>query len=136
MLFRSPGVDFFVNLNTLHTLGVECCDLPVISLYKAYEPFGIVEIMGMPVPMDATDFPDVTYTVLAGGRLKSSILEVKKASTSFLLSGSRRKSIQLPGSLVSPDTFLRTPLPLFSRVDSCKLSGTYVSHTTPSLVAS
>ena len=35
--------------------------------------------------------------------------------------------------LESPVTFLCTPFPLFPRVDSFKLSRTYVSHTTSSV---
>ena len=70
--------------------------------------------MGMLSPMQTTACPDVTYTALAGGQLNCATLEVRKAKSSFLFTESRRKSIQLPGSFVFPDTFLRTPLPLFS----------------------
>ena len=73
--------------------------------------------------------------LVAGGNFNSSTLEVKKANSSFLFNGSWRKSIQLPGSFVLPETFLCTPLPLYSRVDSFKLSDMYVSLTTSNLVA-
>ena len=57
---------------------------------------------------------------------------VYKANNSFLLFGSRM-SVQLPGSLVWPDTFLCTPFPLFSWVISVKLSRRYLSYTTSNL---
>ena len=89
--------------------------------------------MEMLAPTVATACPDVTYTALVGCQLKSSTLEGKKL---LLVNWSHRKSIHLSSNLVSPDTFLRTPLPLFSSADAFKLSGMYVSLTTSILTAS
>ena len=69
-----------------------------------------------------TDSPDVIWTTLLGGKENSATLVVRNVNSSFLLVASRKKSIQLLGSLVWPCTFLCTPLPLFSRVHSFKLS--------------
>ena len=63
----------------------------------------------------------VTYTCLSDSQMNSSTLDVSKANSFFLFAELRRKSTQFRGSLVSPDTFMRTPLPLFSRVDSFRL---------------
>jgi len=83
--------------------------------------------MGLLQPNEDTACPDVTYTSLSDGQMNST-LDVSKSDSSFLFAESRKKSIQLRGSLVSPDNFMRTPLPLFSRVDSFRLSAMYVSH--------
>lgn len=53
----------------------------------------------------------------------------KKLNNSCLLMGSRRNDIQLDG-FVSPATFRRTPLPIFSLEESSRLLGRYVSQTT------
>ena len=90
----------------------------------------IAVYMAILEPLDSTTFLVVTYTALVDGQLNSSTLKVKKANSSYLFIESRRKSIQFSGSLVSPDTCQRTSSPLFSRVDSFKLYGMYVSHTT------
>ena len=64
------------------------------------------------------------------------ILDVKKANSSLLFIWSPKKFFKLPGILVEPDTFLRTPFPLFSRVDSFRLSWMYSSYTTSNLLVS
>ena len=83
-----------------------------------------------------TACPDVTQTDFVGGLLNDSILDVKKANSSFLFIWSPKKFFQLPGILVEPDTFLCTPFPLSSRVDSFRLSWMYSSHTTSNLLVS
>ena len=78
---------------------------------------GITELVW---PTDTTDSPDVMYTALLGGKVNLATLDVRNANSSLLLFGLYRKSTQLPESLL-PDTFLHTPLPLFSLVDSCPI---------------
>src|ERR1043165_9400436 len=58
----------------------------------------------------------------------------RNAESSCLLVGFRKKSAHLSGSLFFPATFLRTPFPCFSVVDSLRLVGMYLSHITSTLL--
>ena len=64
------------------------------------------------------------YNVLSRGHWNCATFDVRKESSSDLLSGSRRNNIPFFGSFVWPATFLLTLWPLFSLVASFRLSGT------------
>ena len=76
------------------------------------------------------------YTSLPAGKLNSATFAVRKANNSVLFVASCRKSAHLLGNFAFPDTFLRTPFPLFSLVASFKLSDLYLSQTTSTLLES
>ena len=71
---------------------------------------------------------------LFSGQSTLAIQFERNANNSSLLVGSRRNSAHFAGSLLLPATFLRTPFPRFSLVDSFMLLGLYVSHTISTLL--
>ena len=127
-----------VRTSTVSALCSKACRMWTMILVSASS--WLQSSIGTDSPHADTACPDVTQTDFVGGQLNDSILDsildVKKANSSFLFIWSPKKFFQLPGILVEPDTFLRTPFPLFSRVDSFRLSWMYSSHTTSNLLVS
>ena len=72
---------------------------------------------------ECSHLPDVIWRAFPAGTLTPATLELRKPNNSVLLAGSRRNCDQLGGSFVLPATFLQTPSPCFSLVDSFRLSG-------------
>jgi len=86
--------------------------------------------MDLPLPLIIAVEPDVVTIFLFTGQLKSTTLLERNSNDSCLLVGSNKKSAHFKGSLFLPATFLQTPFPCFSLVDSLMLLGIYMSHTT------
>ena len=71
--------------------------------------------------MDTTEAPEVMCMLLFCWQANSITLDVKNENNSSFFFSSRRKSIQMLGSLVRPETFLHTPFPLLSRVNTFRI---------------
>ena len=69
-----------------------------------------------------TNLPDVMYRAFPAGTSMLATVELSNPNSSVLLAGSRSNCNQLAGRFVLPATFLRTPTPSFSFVDSLRLS--------------
>ena len=74
--------------------------------------------------VDTTSPWSVPIVVSCSARLRKS---------SSLFSSTLKKAVQSPGILVSSLTRLRIPFPLLLRVESLRLPGRYLSHTTSTL---
>ena len=103
------------------------------TMILVYASSWLQSSIGTDSPHADTAYPDVTQTDFVGGQVNDSILDVKKANSSFLFIWSHQK---FSNCLVSWLSQTLTPFPLFSWVDSFRLSWMYSSHTTSNLLVS